>query len=153
MAFNPTNPLPGAPMTGLTSPTYPLSPDYAPSFAGKQFAITTLGGVQSSVNPHDAARPFTISFFKPAVMKTATLDAEGRATRSPMNVYKLIVRKNVQIDAQNTNKIAIVTTTIEIPAGAETYSVANIRAMLSCHLGACADQTASYGDTVLTGVM
>jgi hypothetical protein len=65
MAYSPTSPVTGAAQTGLTSPTYTLSTDVAPSINGKQHAITALGGTQTGVNSHSVAAPFTCTFVRP----------------------------------------------------------------------------------------
>lgn len=43
MSFAPSSPVTGAAVTGLTSPTYSLTTDVAPSLNGKQYAITAVG--------------------------------------------------------------------------------------------------------------
>lgn len=59
----------GQAQTGLTSPTYTTTVDVAPSANGKQWAITALGGTQTNVDSHSVSKPFTVTVFKPAVMR------------------------------------------------------------------------------------
>lgn len=152
MAWSPASPLTGAAQTGLTSPTYTLSSDSAPSINGRQYAITALGGTQTGVSSTGASTPFTLSFFKPAILKTRTLDADGRATAAPMNVYKQITRKSVAVDAAGSTRVMLVTTSIEVPAGAELVDSEDVRAALSCHIGALSNTSAGIGDTAVSGV-
>lgn len=152
MAWTPSSPLTGAPQTGLTSPTYTLSADTAPSSNGKQYAITALGGTQTGVNSTGAATPFTLSFFKPVVLKQRNQDFQGYTLAAPMNVYKQITRKAVKVDGWGTIRVAIMTTTVEIPAGGESSDPASVRAMMSCHIGALDNTSAGFGDTAITGV-
>jgi len=152
MTWSPSSPITGAAQTSLTSPTYSLTADTAPSQNGRQYAITALGGTQTGVLTTGASTPFTLSFFKPAVLKTRQLDSTGKAVTMPMNVYKQITRKSVICDAAGSTRVMLVTTSIEVPAGAELVNSSDVRAALSCHFGALANTSAGIGDTVITGV-
>lgn len=152
MAWNPSSPLTGDTQTGLTSPTYTLSADTAPSSNGKQFAVTALGGTQTGVLATTASQPFTLSFFKPAVIKQRTQDFQGYTMAAPMNVYKLITRKSVKVDSWGSLRVMLVTTSIEVPAGAEASDAASVRAALSAHFGCQNDTSSGIGDTVVSGV-
>jgi hypothetical protein len=44
-------------------------------------------------------------------------------------------------------------TEISVPAGSDTADPLSIKAALSAHLGAVAQQSSGIGDTVITGVM
>lgn len=153
MAWSPSSPLTGASQTGLTSPTYTLSADTAPTPNGRQYAITALGGTQTSVASTGAATPFTLSFFKPTVLKTKSVNSDGMAVSVPTNVYKQITRKSVAVDAFGTTRTMLITTTIEVPAGSENQDSEDIRAALSCHIGALSNTSSGIGDTVIQGVL
>jgi hypothetical protein len=47
----------------------------------------------------------------------------------------------------------VVTTIIEVPAGADVADNLSIRAALSMHFGSIAQATAGIGDTVVQGVL
>lgn len=153
MAWSPSTPLTGAAQSGLTSPTYTLTADTFPSSNGKQYAITALGGTQVGVTSTGASTPFTLAFSKPAVLKTRTRDSEGRVTAAPMNVYKQITRKSVIVDDQATTRVMLITTIVEVPAGAELADSVDVRAALSCHIGALSNTSSGIGDTVVSGVL
>ena len=153
MSWSPASPVTGTAQTGLTSPTYTLSADTAPSANGKQYAITALGGTQTGVTTTGASTPFTLSFFKPAVLKTRTVDVDGKLTAAPMNVYKQITRKSVACDLYGSTRVMLITTSIEVPAGSELADSGDVRAALSCHIGALSNTSAGIGDTVVTGVL
>lgn len=153
MAWTPSSPLTGAAQTGLTSPTYTLTPDTPPTSNGKQYAITGTGGTQTGVASTSATAPFTITLFKPANIKQVKYDANGVALTAPLNVTKLITRKSVTVDSAGTKRLMMITTTIECPAGADGSSGSSVRAAMSCHFGALADQSAGIGDTVVTNVL
>lgn len=152
MTWSPSTPVTGAAQSGLTSPTYTLSSDSTPSNNGKQFAVTALGGTQTGVLTTGASTPFTLSFFKPAVTKTRSLNSEGMAVGVPVNVYKQITRKSVVVDSAGSTRIMLVTTSIEVPAGAELLDAEDVRAALSLHVGALNQQSSGIGDTVVSGV-
>jgi len=155
MAFAPSSPITGATVAGLTSPTYTHVTDVAPSINGKQFAVTALGGTQTGVDVNSVSKPFTISFFKPVVLKVLPQanPVTGVIKNVPMNTYKLITRKGVQPAANQNNMTARITTIIEVPAGSDTYEPEDLRAMISAHFGTGWNQASGIADTVVSGVI
>lgn len=145
----------GQAQTGLTSPTYTTTVDVAPTNNGKQWAVTALGGTQTSVDVHSVSKPFTISVFKPANTRTLGVanPVTGAVSSVPRNTYKIHTRKGVTVLAGQPNVVAIVTTSIEVPAGSDTVDPEDIRAMLSAHLGFLVENSAGIGDTAISGVM
>jgi hypothetical protein len=125
----------------------------APDVNAKQNAVTALGGTQTGVTVHSVASPFTIAFWYPKVLRTLQF-VLGQTTQPqvPKNVYKLITRKGVLVHASLPNQTAIVTTSIEVPAGSDSLDSANLRGMLSAHCGAIAQVSAGLGDTAVSGV-
>jgi hypothetical protein len=155
MSFAPASPVTGATVTGLTTPTYTLTTDVAPSINGKQFAISALGGTQTGVDVNSVSKPFTLSFFRPAqlrVMPQAN-PITGIVKNVPTNTYKLITRKGAVPAANQASITARITTVIEVPAGTDTYEPEEIRAMISAHFGAGWANASGISDTVLTGVI
>lgn len=155
MSFAPSTPVTGATVSGLTSPTYTIAADVAPSINGKQYAVTALGGTQTNVDTNTVSKPFTISFFRPVTLRVlpAVNPVTGVIKNVPMNQYKLITRKGVQPAANQANMVARITTTIEIPAGSDTYEPEDIRALISAHFGVGSAQASGIADTVITGVL
>lgn len=155
MSFNPSSPVTGAAVTGLTSPTYTLTADIAPNQNGKQFAITALGGTQTGVDTNTVSKPFTMTFFRPAVLRVLPQanPVTGIIRDVPMNTYKLISRKGVSPAANQNPIVARITTTIEVPAGSDTYEPEDLRALISCHAGAMWAQASGIADTVVSGII
>lgn len=155
MAFAPASPVTGAAVTGLTTPTYTLTTDVAPNINGKQYAVTALGGTQTNVDINTVSKPFSISFFRPAVLKTLPQanPVTGVIKNVPMNTYKLITRKGALPAANQVPMVARITTTIEVPAGSDTYEPEELRAMLSAHFGVGWAQASGIADTVVSGVI
>jgi hypothetical protein len=155
MSFAPVTPITGAAISGLTSPTYTIVTDTAPNINGKQYAISALGGTQANVEVNSVSKPFTITFFRPAQLKTLPQanPVTGVIKNVPMNTYKLITRKGVQPAANQNAMVARITTSIEVPAGSDTYEPEDLRALLSAHFGAGWNQASGIADTVLTGVI
>lgn len=155
MSFAPTSPVTGATVSGLTSPTYTIATDVAPSINGKQYAVTALGGTQTSVDVNTVSKPFTISFFRPVTLKSlpAVNPTTGIIKNVPMNQYKMITRKGVQPAANQSLMVARITTILEIPAGSDTYEPEELRAMISAHVGTLSAQASGIADTVITGVL
>jgi len=155
MSFAPTSPVTGATVTGLTSPTYTIVTDVAPNNNGKQFAITALGGTQTGVDVNAVSKPFTLSFFRPAVLRSlpAPNPVTGVIKSIPMNSYKVITRKGANPAANQIAQLVRITTHFEVPAGVDTYEPEDLRAAVSLHIGALNAQAAGIADTLVTGVM
>lgn len=153
--WNPTSPITGGAQTGLTSPTYTFVSDVAPDANGKQVAVTALGGTQTGVQVHSVASPFTLTFARPKAFKALGQPnpVTGRLPSVPRNTYKIITRKGVVPLAGQPAATMLVTTTIDVPAGSDSYDAANVRAALSAHIGALNQQSAGIGDTGISGIM
>lgn len=155
MSFAPTTPVTGAAVAGFTSPTYTIVADTAPNINGKQYAVTAAGGTQTGVDINTVSKPFTMTFFRPAVLKTlpSVNPLTGVIKNIPVNTYKLITRKGAAPALNQALQVAKITTIIEVPAGTETYEPEDIKAMLSAHFGVGWAQASGIADTVITGVI
>lgn len=155
MSFAPSSPVTGAAMTGFTSPTYTLTTDVAPNINGKQYAITATGGTQVGVDVSTVSKPFTLSFFRPAVLRTLPQanPLTGVIKNIPINTYKLITRKGALPAANQVAAVMRITTTIDVPAGVDTYEPEDLKAMLSLHFGAGYANAAGIGDTCTSGII
>lgn len=155
MSFNLTSPVTGAPATGFTAPTYTLTVDVAPSINGKQNAVTALGGTQTGVDAHSVSKPFTITGFRPSVPRTLPQanPITGVIKNVPVNTYKVITRKGMIPAVNQTAQVGSITSTINVPAGCDTFDSANVRAMLSAHIGALTQQAAALGDMAINGII
>lgn len=155
MSFTLTTPVTGQPQTGLTSPTYTIVADTPPDATARQYAVTALGGTQAGVTPSSVSSPFTTSMFRPKNYQFLGKPnpTTGLIARVPKNVYKVITRKGVTPLAGQPIAGLLITTVIEVPAGADLADPASVRAALSMHLGSLAQASAGIGDTVVQGVL
>lgn len=155
MSVSLTSPVTGSAQTGLTSPTYTLSVDTAPDSNGKQWAVTALGGTQTGVTAHSVASPFTTTFWRPKVLRSLgnPNPVTGVVANVPKNTYKLITRKGVIPLAGQPTQVMVITTTVDVPAGADLADPEDIRAALSAHIGSLSQASAGIGDTTVNGVM
>lgn len=155
MAFNPSSPVTGATVSGLTSPTYTLTADTAPSPNGKQFAVTALGGTQTGVSAHTLSQPFAVSIFRPASPKMlmAVNPATGQLQVVPKNVFKLIAIKGVVPLVGQSPVNAVIRAEIIVPAGADTADANSLRALLSLFGGIFSANATGIADTVITNVI
>lgn len=155
MSFAPASPITGAAMTGFTSPTYTFVSDTAPSVFGKQYAVTALGGTQTGVDVNTVSKPFTFTFFRPAVLRSLPQanPVTGIIKNVPMNTYKLVSRKGMSPALSQNPITARITTVIEVPAGAESYEPEEVKAMLSLHCAVLYGQAGGIADTVASGVV
>jgi hypothetical protein len=155
MSFNPASPVTGAAQTGLTAPTYTLTTDTPPASNAKQYAITALGGTQTGVDSHSVARPFTLTMFRPTVLKSLGTPnpVTGRISQIPNNVYTVLTRKGVTPLAGQPSVTMVLETRMQIPAGSDLADPANIRAAFSLHIGAVWAQSAGLGDSAISGII
>lgn len=155
MAFAPSTPVTGSAQTGLTSPTYTIAADSNPSNYGKQYYVSALGGTQTGVLAHSVAAPFTLSFFRPPVLKVlAPVNPVTGVLRSvPVNTYKCITRKGLLPLAGQSYKTGLIRTELDIPAGADLADPLSVRAMISAHIGLLTQISDAIGTTVLTGTI
>jgi hypothetical protein len=125
----------------------------APDVNAKQVYVSAIGGTQVGVDDaHSVAKPWTIAFWYPKVLKTLQfVSGQTSIPASAKNVYKVITRKGVTVHASLPAQVMLVSTEISIPAGADLVDAANIRAALSSHIGALSQQSAGVGDTGVTG--
>lgn len=155
MAVTITSPVIGGAQTGFTSPTYTLIADIAPSPNGKQYAVSALGGTQASVDVHSVSKPFTVTVYKPAVLRVLppANPVTGVIKAVPKNHYKIIVRKAASPAANQPNIPFTITCDIEVPAGVDTYEPEEVRAAISLMVGTLYQISAGLGDTTVSGVL
>lgn len=155
MTITLSTPVTGGAQTGLTSPTYTITADTPPTANSKQWAVTALGGTQTGVNAHSVAAPFTVACFRPANFKSLSPvnAATGQLRGVPINTYKVNTRKGVLPLAGQPFKDARITSSIDVPAGSDVADAANLRAMISLHIGALQQISAGLGDTVVNGLL
>jgi hypothetical protein len=101
------------------------------------------------------ASPFTLTFFRPKVFRFLGKPnpTTGLIKDVPRNTFKFITRKGVTPLAGQPYQNLQITTTIDLPAGADTADPANVRAALSAHFGAVVQQSAGVGDTAVSGIV
>lgn len=113
MSLNPSSPVTGAAVTGLTSPTYTLTEDVnGPN--NRVFFVTALGGTQTNVETHSASSPYSISISRPKTVKVLPrANAQGNYPSVPMNEYRVVFRKGCTING------TVVGVAQEVPITAE----------------------------------
>lgn len=155
MAINPSSPITGATVPGFTSPTYTIAADIAPAINGKQWAVTALGGTQTGVDVNTVSKPFTLSFFRPAVLRSlpAANPVTGVVKNIPVNTYKMLLRKGAAPASNQQPQTAYISCEIAVPAGTDTFEPEDIKAMISAFFGAGNSMASGIADTVITGVM
>lgn len=145
----------GGAQTGFTTPGYTTVVDTPADVNSKQVAITAVTGTQTGVDVHSVARPFTVSISRPKQFQVLGKPnpVTGLVSNVPRNVYKLLTRKGVLPLAAQPSQVAMLRTEIEIPAGSDIADAANLRAMISAHIGVLTSISAGLGDTVVNGVL
>lgn len=154
--MNLTSPITGASQDGLTSPTFTLVSDAAPLPNGKQWAISALGGTQGSTMANNAVLPFTISVFRPAVIKSlpSSMSAvSGIIGNVPKNTNKLITRKSLAVNASGGFGMGQITTAFDIPVGASIFDMISIKSAISAHLGALQQDLDQWFQAIESGTL
>lgn len=148
-----SSPVDGAAQTGFTSPTYTLVADKFPGNNGVQYAVTALGGTQTGATAMTADSPFTISVERPLNVKTQSVNANGVTVSPGRNKYSVFTRKGMKAVTAQPALLGWMRSDISIPVGAEGVSPAEIRAMISAHIGVLSQISAAIGDTVVSSVV
>lgn len=145
----------GGAQTGFTTPGYSTTADKAVDTNVVQAAVTGLTGTQVGVTAHSVSSPFTVSASRPkqfAVLGKPN-PVTGLIGDVPNNNYKVLTRKGVTPAVNQPIKPLSIESNIRVPAGADTYDAANIRAAISAHIGLLTSISAGLGDTVINGVL
>lgn len=127
----------GATVTGLTSPTYSTTADTPPDINAKQSIVSAVGGTQAGVTTHSVSSPFTVSAWRPKNFNVLGKPnpTTGLISNVQKNTYKVLTRKGVSVAANQPFQVALVRTELDVPAGADSYDIANLRAAISAHCG------------------
>lgn len=153
MTWSPDSSITGGAQTGLTTPTYGNQAGIAPDALSRAYDVTTLGGTQTNVRTSSAGDPFQAVIragrYQSIPPKNPVTGAYGNV---PLNRVELLVRKGVYIDSSNTLREARIRITAELPAGCEQADPANVRAMASFAIGLLNEESADYGDTLITRI-
>lgn len=155
MAFAPTSPVTGGTSTVLTSPTYTVVADSAPTQWSKQYYVSALGGTQTGVVAHSVSNPFTGTMFRPSVMKTLAPvnPVTGVLRQVPFNEYSVLTRKGVTPLAGQAVVPMPIRTTLGVPAGADSADPLSLAAAISFHIGLLAQLADEIRKTALTGTV
>jgi hypothetical protein len=150
-----SSPVTGGLQTGFTAPTYTVVVDTPPNAYSKQWAVTALGGTQALVDVHGASKPFTITFSRPQVIRSAPVvnPVTGVMPNTPRNVYSVIVRKGANPGVGQNPQIGVLRADLSVPAGADLVEPEDIRAALSLLIGSLNQQSAGLGDTLINALL
>jgi hypothetical protein len=101
------------------------------------------------------SKPFTITGVVPASYKALgpANQVTGYSASVPRNKTSVITRKGLEVNSVGQVAVAVVRTVIEVPAGADVQSPAELRAMMSAHIGALSDTSSGIGDLLVDGVL
>lgn len=143
-------------VTGLTTPSYTLSPDIPPALNAKQWLVSALGGTQTGVTAHSVSFPFTVTIFRPLVPKQAPFPnrATGIIVNNPVNTYKRIVRKGGFYNTSVTQLGTMVSVdTITIPANMDAVDKPDIAAFFSMKGGFDYGNAQAFYDMTVSGLL
>jgi len=150
--FSPDASTTGGAITGHTSPTFTLASVLAPFVNAKKWLVSALGGTQGTATANTVSSPFDLTFFVPQVLRAlpAPNPVTGARGKIPMNQYKFIIRKGGEV-ASGVPAQLVIRTTIDVPAGMETYNPDNVKASVGFLVGVLTEEINDVVDTLLTG--
>jgi len=150
-----STPVTGSAQTGLTSPTYTVVADVPPNAYSKQYAVTALGGTQTGVDVHGASKPFTITFSRPAQIRSApsVSPVTGVMPNTPRNVYSVKVRKGTVPGVNQNPQVMVLSCDFAVPAGSDLVEPEDIRAAVSLLIGSLTQQSSGLGDTLINALL
>lgn len=148
------SPVTGVALTGLTSPMYTIVEDGSQSNA-KAYVVTALGGTQTNVRTHSVSDRFSVQVYRPAVLRALPRanPLTGVYGTIPKNVYNIVIKKGVKIDAAGVLDQMTVRVSLEIPAGADSADAINIRAALAFLFGIVSSEPNDFGDLAVLGTI
>lgn len=150
-----SSPVTGSAQTGFTAPTYTVVADTPPNAYSKQYAVTATGGTQAGVDVHGASKPFTVTFSRPANIRSAPVPnpVTGVMPNTPRNVYSVLVRKGMIPGANQNPQVAVLRCDLSVVSGADIQEPEDIRAALSLLIGSLSQQSSGLGDTLINGLL
>jgi len=160
MSLNPTSPVTGAAISGLTSPTYTMTEDNADANS-RRFMVTALGGTQTNVETHSASSPFTATVSRPQSLKTLPRAnaVTGLIPAPPVNRYKIRFAKGVTIQGGTALALTETQSSIEVilnmPAGFELAAndIEDSKALFSFAIGFLSGNAQGLLDMAMTGLL
>lgn len=156
MAVTITGAVTGGAQTGFTTPGAVLTLDNSPDLRSKQAYVSSWTGTMAGVTAHSISNPATVTYKRPALLKTiasALLNGvTGQYSRVPYNEWVRLVRKGANINASQTF-VNEDRKTVKIYAGTEVYDAPNVRALESLAVGVDNLNSAGFGDTLITGTL
>lgn len=152
--FTMTGSITGAPVTGLTSPTFTLTADGAADAFAAQSAVTALGGTQTGAAVHTVAQPMTVTVRRQKTLKVlGKPNLNGFISNVGRNTYSVLFRKGALPLAGQPYAIAIARFETEIPAGSEIADIANLKSFASFVGGFIYQNANGMYETWLNGIL
>lgn len=153
MALNPTSPIPGGDITGITTPTYTISErSNVPS--GREWIVTAVNGTGWSTTPdaHTNSSPFMIGVYPPRQYSSLPpLNSQGQLPSIPKNKLNIKTVKGCDVLAGQPEDKVIIRTEIVVPAGADSVDDETVKAALSAHIGFLKDQDGELATGLIQG--
>jgi len=156
MALNPSSPVTGAAVTGLTSPTYTFVEDTASDNNSRKFVVTAVGGTQTGVEVHSVGSPFYGIVKRPANYKPLgrANPTTGIVSQIPKNSHMFRTFKGATVVANPAQESVIdVITYMNVPAGIDLSDTEELLAALSFHFGFGFANASGFRDLILTGTI
>jgi len=153
MPISPSSPVVGAPVSGLTSPTYTVTADQPPNTYSKQYYVSAIGGTQTGVDTASSAgKPWTFTFSRPPVIKTLNaVDTTGVIRQVGFNTYSMLMRRGAIPLAGQSVRVQNWRSEMPVLVGADSADTANVKAACSSFFGMGYDQASNLAVAMLTG--
>jgi hypothetical protein len=153
MTISITSPVTGAPVAGLTSPTYTFVSDQTPNAYPKQWYVSAIGGTQTGVDASStASKPWTFTYSRPASLKTLNaVDVTGVIRQVSFNTYEMLMRRGFLPLAGQSVRVSNWKASMPVLVGSDTADAPNIRAACSSFFGVGYQQATGLADSMISG--
>lgn len=159
MSLNPSSPITGAAVTGLTSPTYTYTEDSTDQNSRK-FVVTALGGTQTGVEVHSIGSPFFLQVSRQPQLKSLPKPNNlGIYPSIPVNEFRIKGVKGATVNGSvagvSSETLCTLDCRLRVPAGVElsTNDPEELKALLSFLCGFMFSNASGIYDLASTGLL
>jgi len=154
MAYSPDSSIAGAAITGFTAPTMTLIGDGASSGLTRRHVVSAYGGTVGTARANSVAYPFNVEFRKPTVVNRvpAANPLTGVRPSIPTNSWVMNIQKGGDA-VSGSPVVARMRVYMDVPAGMESFTPDDLKAMLSFGAGLLVEEMADIFDSLATGTL
>lgn len=154
MTISLSSPVTGSAQAGFSSPSFTVAEDRAPEQNGKQWVVTAQSGA-GAAERNLVSNPFSFTAVRPKQFKQLgqVNPVTGALANVPKNQWFFMTRKGMVPLVGQPPSLGMIRSIMDIPAGVETVSTDDIRAMISFHVGCLTQLSNALGGSAIDGTL